>query len=57
MDVPGRGAETAVAQQDLDGPQVGAGFKQVGGETVAQRVHGDVLAQTRRPCGHGGRPS
>ena len=34
-----------MAQQDLDGPQVGAGFQQVGREAVAQGVDGDVLVQ------------
>ena len=34
-------------EQDLDGPDVGAGLEQVGGEAVPQRVDGDVLAQAR----------
>ena len=34
-----------MAQQDLDGPQVGAGLEQVGREAVAQGVDGDVLVQ------------
>ena len=46
MDVPCRGPDAAMAQQDLDGPQVGTGFEQVGGEAVAQGMDGDVLAQT-----------
>jgi hypothetical protein len=39
--VPLGGAETTVPQQFLDGTQIGAGFKQVGGETVAQGMRGD----------------
>ena len=34
-----------MAEQDLDGPQVGAGLEQVGGEAVPQGVDGDVLVQ------------
>ena len=33
MEVAGRGTEIAMAQQDLNGSQVGAGLEQVGGET------------------------
>ena len=36
-----------MAEQDLDGPQVGAVLQQVGGEAVPQRMHGDVLVQPR----------
>jgi hypothetical protein len=39
VDVPRRGAEAVMAQQDLDGPQVGAGLEQVGGEAVPQRLN------------------
>src|SRR5712692_5579528 len=45
MDVPRRGVETVMSQQDLNGPQVGTGFEQVGRETVAQGTNGDVLGQ------------
>ena len=45
MEVSRRGAEAAMAEQDLDGPQVGAVLQQVGGEAVAQGVDGDVLVQ------------
>ena len=34
-----------MTQKDLDSPQVCAGFKQVGGETVAHGVSGDPLVQ------------
>ena len=47
MEVAGGGAEAAVPEQDLDGPEVGAGLEQVGGEAVPQGVHSDVLAQAR----------
>ena len=36
-------------EQDLDGPHVGAGLEQVGGEAVAQGMDADVLAQARGP--------
>ena len=40
-------SEAAVPEQDLDGPEVGAGLQQVGGEAVPQGVDSDVLAQAR----------
>ena len=51
MDVPRRGAEAAMAEQDLDGSQVGAGFEQMGGEAMAQRVDDDRFAQAGRLSG------
>ena len=55
--VDGGGFELPVAEKDLDGPEVGAGFEQVGGEAVSQGVDGDVLAESggrvrpgRRSC-------
>lgn len=48
MEVAGRGTEIAMAQQDLNGSQVGAGLEQVGGETVAQGMHIDGFAQACR---------
>src|SRR5271155_3870344 len=51
MNVPRRGGEAAMAEQNLDGAQVGPGFEQMGGETVAQRVHDDVFAQAGRLAG------
>ena len=42
-------------EQDLDGPDVGAGLEQVGGEAVPQGVDGDVLAQPGGPRGLRGR--
>ena len=38
MQVDGSDLEVAMAEQDLDGAQVGAGFEQVCGETMAQGV-------------------
>ena len=43
-------------EQDLDGPDVGAGLEQVSGEAVAQGVDGDVLVQAAA-CGAFGKPS
>ncbi len=43
MEVDGRLLEIAMAEQHLDGAQVGAGFEQVGGEAVAKRVRMDAL--------------
>src|SRR3954451_13682234 len=47
MEVTSRGVEAAVAEQDLDGPQVGAVLQQVSGEAVPKRMYGDVLVQPR----------
>ena len=44
MQVLGGGFQITVAQQNLDGAQVGARFQQVGGPTVPQRVRRDALA-------------
>src|SRR5580658_814674 len=38
MQIDGRYFEVAMAEQDLDGAQVGAGFKKMGRETMAQSV-------------------
>ena len=43
MRVDRRRAGTGVPQQDLDHPQVGAGFQQMGGKTMPQRVRRDRL--------------
>jgi hypothetical protein len=45
MEVSSRGVEAAMAEQDLDGPQVDAVLKQVGGEAVPEGVNRDVLVQ------------
>src|SRR5262245_33260446 len=45
MEVAGGGAEAVVPEQDLDGPQVGAGPEQVSRETVPQRMDMNVLAE------------
>ena len=47
MEVSSGGVEAAMAEQDLDGPQVGAALQQVGREAVPERVHGHVLVQPR----------
>jgi hypothetical protein len=49
--VDGGGARAIVSEQDLDGPRVGAGLEQVGGETVSQRVDCDVLLEAGGPPG------
>ena len=36
----GRGLQVAMAQQELDGAQIGAGVEQVGGKGVAPISHG-----------------
>jgi len=43
------GADGAMAQEDLQDADVGAGLQQMGGKAVAQGVHGDLLRQTRLP--------
>src|SRR4051794_2982962 len=45
MDVPRGGAEAAMTEQDLDGPQVGAGLEQMGGEAVPQGMDDDPFLQ------------
>ena len=53
--------QVAMAEQQLNGAQIGAGFEQVSGEAVAQGVGVDVLAEAgalarpadrraRQPC-------
>src|SRR5207253_11421291 len=42
MSIHLRGAERGVAQQLLNGPQIGAGVEQMRRERVAQRVHMQV---------------
>ena len=37
------GGEAGVAEEFLDGAQVGAGLEQVGGEGVAERVGADAM--------------
>jgi hypothetical protein len=43
--VEGGGLEIAVAEEDLNGADVGAGFEEVGGEAVAEGMGGDVLVE------------
>jgi len=58
MKVDGGLLQIAVAEQDLDRPQVRAGFDQVRRETMTQRVWVNVFAhagalgdgRTTRPC-------
>ncbi len=42
-----------MAQQDLDGPQVGAGLEQVGREGMSEGVDRDVLVQPGGEAGAG----
>ena len=48
MGIDLRGGKTLMAEQLLDRPQVAAGFKQMGGEGVAQQVGMDMLGQALR---------
>ena len=43
MGVAFGGADTGVAQKGLDVTDVGAAFKKMGGERMAQTVNGNVL--------------
>ena len=54
VQVDGRGLQALVAQQLLDGAQIGARFQQVRGETVPHGVGRDPL---RQPGRAGGRPA
>jgi hypothetical protein len=42
MQIDGRYFEVAMPEQDLDGAQVGAGFKKMCGEAVSKRVRVDM---------------
>ena len=44
MEVSSGGVEAAMAQQDLDGPQIGAGFQQMSRKAVPERMHSHVLS-------------
>ncbi len=49
--------ERDVSEQDLQGPEVGACFEQVGRETVAQRMRRERLGHARASrCGEGTDP-
>ena len=41
----GSGAQTGLAEPELNRAHIGTGFQQVGGERVAQGMGGDLLAQ------------
>ena len=51
------GRDVPVAQQILDHPDVDALLKQMGGEAVPQRVHGDVFIEAGRRGSFAGRPA
>ena len=48
LGVARRRRQAGVAEQDLDDADVGPALEQMGGEAVAQRVHGHRLGQARR---------
>ena len=52
MQVDGSDLEVAMAEQDLNGAQVGAGFEKVCGETMPQSVGMDVSVV--EACAFGG---
>jgi hypothetical protein len=45
--INGRGPRARMPEQDLDGPQVGAGLQQVGGEAVSQRLNTLLIPRVR----------
>ena len=47
MGVDHRGVDAGMAEQLLDGADVGAGFDQMGGEGVTERVAGHALVDSR----------
>ena len=51
MGIAGGGAQTAMAEQDLNDADVGAGLQQMGGKGVAQGMSGDALAQAAGVAG------
>ena len=46
MQIPGRGLQILMAEQKLDGAQVGAGLQQVRGPAVAHQVRAGGLTNT-----------
>src|SRR5258708_8811784 len=49
MNIACSGLQISVAEQHLDGAQVGAGFEQVRCPTVAQSMRGDVFGDASLP--------
>ena len=49
MQVDGSDLEVSMAEQDLNGAQVGSGFEQVCGETMAQGVRMDLPVMEAGP--------
>ena len=47
MEIDGGLFQIAMAQQDLDGPQIRSVFQQVSGEAVTQGVRMDLLPNSR----------
>lgn len=45
MEIDGRFFQALMAQQNLNGPQIGAGLEQMRGETVAQGMRMDVFPE------------
>lgn len=45
--ISSRGVEDAMAEQQLDGAQIGAGLQQMNGERMPQRMRSDRFAATR----------
>src|SRR5450759_4298835 len=50
MGIARSGVEASVAQQDLNGSDVGAGFQKMSGEAVAKGVNGNPLRELCFPC-------
>jgi hypothetical protein len=49
--VSGSGREAAMAEQELNSPQISAGFEEMDGERVPKRVRGDGFGETRQTKG------
>ena len=47
MGVNRGGLEAAVTEQDLDRAEIGAGFQEMGGEAVAQRLNTLLIPRLR----------
>ena len=51
MEIPGRGSERSVSQQDLNGPWIDTGVEQMSGKGVAQGMNATALIDARLASG------
>jgi hypothetical protein len=51
MEIPGRGSERSVAQQDLNGSRIDPGVEQMSGKGVAQGMNATAMIDARLASG------